>query len=54
MTVSFNHVPSGIRVPLFYAEIDNSKANTATAQLRTLLIGQMSGGRATPGVTVIV
>lgn len=54
MTVSFNHVPSGIRVPLFYAEIDNSKANTATAQLRTLLIGQMSGGRATPGVPVIV
>lgn len=54
MTISFNHIPAGLRVPLFYAEVDNSKANTAVAKLRTLLVGQMSGGRATPGVPVIV
>ena len=55
MTISFNHIPAGLRVPLFYAEVDNSKANTATTKLRTLLIGQMtSSGKATAGVPVIV
>lgn len=38
--VSFSKVPDQIRVPLFYAEFDNSQANTATATQRTLIIGQ--------------
>lgn len=46
MTVSFNHIPSGIKVPLFYAEVDNSMANTATGSLKTLIIGQMTDGKA--------
>ena len=54
MTVSFNNIPSGIRVPLFYAEIDNSMANTATGELRTLIIGQMTEGKATVGKPVLV
>lgn len=55
MSVSFNNIPSGIRVPLFYAEIDNSMANTATGNLKTLLIGQMtSDGKATAGKPVLV
>lgn len=54
MAVSFSHIPSGIRVPLFYAEIDNSMANSATGNLKTLLIGQMTEGKATAGVPVLV
>ncbi|QBY56151.1 phage tail sheath subtilisin-like domain-containing protein [Cupriavidus oxalaticus] len=40
--VSFNNIPNDIRVPLFYAEIDNSQAGGGGAALRRLLIGQMS------------
>lgn len=40
MTVSFESLPSNIRVPLFYAEMDNSKANTAQTSGASLLIGQ--------------
>ena len=32
MTVSFNYIPADNRVPLFYAEMDNSAANTAQEQ----------------------
>lgn len=54
MSVSFSHIPSGIRVPLFYAEMDNSMANTATGTLKTLLIGQMTEGKAEAGKPVLV
>jgi phage tail sheath gpL-like len=40
MPVSFNKIPNNIRVPLFYAEIDNSMANTGQQNHRALLIGQ--------------
>ncbi|SMB46833.1 Mu-like prophage FluMu tail sheath protein [Serratia proteamaculans] len=51
MTVPFNRIPSNQRAPFFYAEFDNSMANTATAVQRTLLIGQMlSTATATPGI----
>lgn len=50
MTVSFSNIPSNLRVPLFYVEIDNSMANSATETQRTLLIGQMTAaGTATAG-----
>ena len=39
MAVSFNYVPSDIRVPLFYAELDNSMANTSTGSYASLLVG---------------
>jgi phage tail sheath gpL-like len=44
VTVPFKNIPSGdqIRVPLFYAEVDNSQANTATQPQRALIIGQMT------------
>ncbi|MCY7262723.1 phage tail sheath subtilisin-like domain-containing protein [Pseudomonas protegens] len=42
MSVSFSQIPSDIRVPLFYAEVDNSQANTATESLRRLIIGQVN------------
>jgi hypothetical protein len=39
MTVSFNYIPADNRVPLFYAEMDNSAANTAQDSAPSLLIG---------------
>lgn len=39
MAVSFNNIPNNIYTPLFYAEMDNSMANTATGDKRSLLIG---------------
>lgn len=54
MSVSFNTIPSGIRVPLFYAEIDNSAAATPTSQTASLLIGQMGEGKAEAGKPVYV
>lgn len=39
MSISFNHIASDVRVPLFYAEMDNSRANTAQDSSRALLLG---------------
>lgn len=47
MTISFNSIPSNLRVPLFYAEFDNSNANQggATQEYNVLLIGpKLSSG----------
>lgn len=40
MTISFNHIPGQTRVPLFYAEMDNSAANTMQTSAPALLIGR--------------
>lgn len=40
MSVPFTNTPSNLRVPLFFAEIDPSRANTAPRAQRSLLIGQ--------------
>lgn len=40
MAISFNEIPANIRQPLFYAEIDNSRANKFSQNLKSLLIGQ--------------
>lgn len=54
MTIPFKNIPSDIRVPLFYAEVDNSRANTAQAVQRALIIGQITAaGTATPNLPVI-
>lgn len=42
MSIGFSNIPSDIRVPLFYAEVDNSMANTATSTLRRLIVGQVN------------
>jgi len=55
MAVSFNYVPSDIRVPLFYAELDNSMANTATGSYASLLVGSaLSTGSGTMDTPVSV
>lgn len=55
--VSFNEIPSNLRVPLFYAEFDNSRAVQGTVQkvFKGLVIGQKtSAGTATANVPVLV
>lgn len=42
MSVSFNTVPSDIRVPLFYAEVDNSQANSAQSSMPRLIVAQVN------------
>lgn len=44
MTVSMNTIPADLRVPLFYAEMDNSAANTAQTSAPSLLIGHVNTG----------
>ena len=48
MPITMNTIPSGLRCPLFYAEVDNSQANIAGNDvLSALLIGQkLPEGRA--------
>ncbi|WP_175795966.1 phage tail sheath subtilisin-like domain-containing protein [Burkholderia anthina] len=40
--ISFPNLPQNVRVPLFYADLDNSKANTGATTQRALIIGQMT------------
>lgn len=55
MTIPFQHIPSNLRVPLFYAEVSNSQANTAQLNFRTLIIGQMlSSGAGPAGVPTLI
>lgn len=56
MTVPFNNIPQQLRVPLFYAEMDNSQANgSASGIRRALAIGQkVAAGTALPNVPYIV
>lgn len=42
MSVGFNTIPSDIRVPLFYAEVDNSQANSATSAMPRLIVAQVN------------
>lgn len=53
--ISFNTIPSNIRVPLFYAEMDASAAGYFTQAKRTLLIGQfLSSGSAVAATPYLV
>ena len=40
--MNFNNIPSDIRVPLFYAEVDNSQANSATSSMPRLIVAQVN------------
>lgn len=56
MSINFKNIPSGgqVRTPLFYAELDNSQANTSSQQQRALVIGQMlASSTETPNVQSI-
>jgi len=54
MTIPFKTIPSNLRVHLFAAELDNSRANTAAIAQRALLIGQKTAaGTYTANVPVV-
>lgn len=54
MAISFNNIPSNIRVPLFYGEIDNSQANVVgQMSWNALLCGQMLDGGTAEELTPI-
>jgi len=46
--IPFHQIPSNIRVPLFYGEVDASHANTAGPNLRALLIGSKTAAGIAP------
>jgi len=55
MSVSFNYIPANVRVPLFYAEMDNTQAGYFTQNKRSLLIGQkLAAGSQAVNTAVIV
>lgn len=56
MSVGFSSIPADIRVPLFYAEMDNSAANSATTNLRRLIVAQVNDNvaKAETGALVLV
>ena len=54
MTIPFSNIPANLRVPLFYAEVDNSQANSGAQTQRALIIGQvLESGTAVVGVPVL-
>lgn len=55
MNLAFNTIPASLRVPLFYAEMDASQANRASAAKRTLLLGQkLASGTAVAATQYLV
>lgn len=54
MSVSFSNIPSDIRVPLFYAEVDNSMANSGSSSLRRLIVGQVNDDATGPEIGRLV
>ena len=39
MPISFANIPSGVKIPLYWVEIDPSMAGLPTINLRALLVG---------------
>lgn len=54
MPVPFSNIPSDVRVPLFYAEMDSSAANRATSTLRRLIIAQVNNDSVSPEIGKLV
>jgi len=53
--ISFNYIPTNVRVPLFYAEMDNTQAGYFAQDKRSLLIGQkLAGGSAVVNTPYLV
>lgn len=55
MPISFAQIPSNIKVPLYWVEVDPSMAGLPTLNLRALLVGTMnSDGTAEPDVPIAI
>ncbi len=39
MSISFSTIPPGLKIPLFYAEFDNSQAGANQPNQRALILG---------------
>lgn len=53
--VSFREIPQNLRVPLFFAELDNSRANSGATTQRALIVGQMTAaGTLAAGIPVLL
>src|SRR5579883_200771 len=51
MSISFSTIPPDLKIPLFYAEFDNSQAGATVPSKRALILGQaigVAGGTPTP------
>jgi phage tail sheath gpL-like len=54
MTIPFQNIPQNLRLPLFYAEVNNSQANTNQRNFRGLIIAQiLAAGTAVVNVPYI-
>jgi phage tail sheath gpL-like len=54
MAIGFSNIPADIRVPLFYAEMDNSAANSATSAMRRLIVAQVNDAVVSAGLGQLV
>ncbi|MCP1487990.1 phage tail sheath gpL-like [Pseudomonas fluorescens] len=54
MAIGFSNIPADIRVPLFYAEMDSSAANTASSAMRRLLVGQVNDDASSESIGKLV
>lgn len=53
-SVPFQNIPQNLRLPLFFAEVNNSNANSGQQTQRALIIGQItSAGAATANIPII-
>lgn len=54
MPIGFSNIPADIRVPLFYAEMDNSAANSASSAMRRLIVGQVNDNATSESIGQLV
>ena len=54
MAIGFSNIPADLRVPLFYAEMDNSAANSASSSMRRLIVAQVNDDVTGPEVGSLV
>ena len=54
MAIGFSNIPADIRVPLFYAEMDNSAANSASSAMRRLIVAQVNGDATSESIGQLV
>ncbi|UVM74926.1 phage tail sheath subtilisin-like domain-containing protein [Pseudomonas alvandae] len=54
MAIGFSNIPADIRVPLFYAEMDNSAANSASSAMRRLIVGQVNDNATSESIGQLV
>lgn len=54
MAIGFSNIPADIRVPLFYAEMDNSAANSASSAMRRLIVAQVNDNAVSENIGQLV